>query len=179
MFFKKRSKEDREKSLIATLNREDRYFRQRYIDSRTGYFGFVGSIVLTVICLFLFVWTVVSTVRHLNIYNNGNQTMGTVHQVRRSYRSRGGVRYTTYIRYEVNNIERIQRLNMDFFGGGIGNPDIGTIVNIRYHPNNSNYIFRGTRNGIVANLIIYSVLCGGGLLFGVFGIRYRYLQGKQ
>jgi len=179
MFFKRRNNKDRDKSLIAALNREDRNFRLRYSDSGSGYFGFVGSIVLAVICLLLLIWTTVATVRHLNIYNNGNQTTGTVYRVERRSGSRGRVTFTVFVRYEANNRERIQRVNTDFFGGGIGNREIGSTVNIRYHPNNPNYIFNGTRNWIIGNVIFYGILFGGGMLFGVFGARFRYRHRKD
>ena len=144
-----------------------------------GYFGLFGSIVCTVICLFILLILLDSSYNYMNIYNNGNQTVGTIHQIIRRRGSRGRTNYTIYIQYRTGNIERVQRLESIGPIRRIASHPVGTNIRVRYHPDNPTTIIHATPADIRANAIGISILFGLGIIFGVGGIRHRYLYGKE
>jgi len=156
------------KSQVATKNQEQK-------KNESGYLGLFWSIVLTIGCvLFLLIITDIS-IRDMDIYNNGNQTVGTIHQIRRSGRRSRNV----YVRYRVGNIKHIQRVNEASFFNRLSSNFVGDNILVKYHPDNPNTIIHGTARSIKINFAISIIISGIGLIYGIAGIYDRYMYGKQ
>jgi len=146
---------------------------------KSGYFGLFGSIVCTVLCLLFLLLIIDISIRDIDIYNNSNQTVGTIHEiVRTGSRSRGGRRRTAvYIRYSVDNTEYIQGLSTVSSRRFASRP-IGARVHVRYNPNNHNLVVESS-DDIKAFLIVSIIFLGYGIFHGMAGIYHRYMYGKQ
>ena len=147
------------------------------IQKENPYLGIFGSVALMVICLFILLIWLDSAHNYMNIYNNGNQTVATIHRIRRS--SGRGRNYHIYVRYRTNNsnIERLERLE-SIGSRRLASHPIGTNVVIRYHPDNPTTILHATPRDIILDTIFFTVFFGSLIILGIAGLRRRYLYGK-
>jgi len=137
------------------------------------YFGLTGCIACVAVCFLILLIMLDNLVTRMNIYNTGNQTVGTIHQIRR-----GGRRsHHVYIRYRTNDssIERIQRVNISSNHNRLAPHPLGTNVLIMYHPNDPNNIIYGTARNIINEQIFPICLVGSLMIFGIVETRRQYL----
>jgi len=144
----------------------------------SDYVGLIGG--FCCIAFFLIIWLIVldESVTDMNIYRNGNQTVGTIHRIRSSGR---GNRLNVYIRYTTSNsnIERIQRVSIRSASVSGLSLRVGTNVHIRYHPDNPNAIQYGTAQMIINDIIFDSLFTGIIVILGIIGMYYYYIKARK